>query len=113
MSLVCEELPEIIHPFDVAHESTRDVGVMHSIKDLYGLAVNILDLAFVACTRKFGCRIWCTDRRDVAYDKQKVLLGSATGHFSLLRALHMADYITELNGTMVFFVILISWLSTL
>ncbi|RWA08358.1 hypothetical protein EKO27_g6753 [Xylaria grammica] len=35
-----------------------------------------------------------------SYDKQKALLGSAstTGHFSLLRALHMADYITELNG---------------
>ncbi|KAI0150590.1 CDP-diacylglycerol-serine O-phosphatidyltransferase [Xylariaceae sp. FL1272] len=34
------------------------------------------------------------------YDKQKTLLsGSAqTGHFSLLRALHMADYITEMNG---------------
>ncbi|KAI0542399.1 hypothetical protein GGR58DRAFT_452152 [Xylaria digitata] len=33
-----------------------------------------------------------------SYDKQKDLLGSTTGHFSLLRALHMADYITELNG---------------
>ncbi|KAI1180986.1 hypothetical protein F4777DRAFT_596168 [Nemania sp. FL0916] len=33
-----------------------------------------------------------------SYDKQKVLLSSTTSHFSLLRALHMADYITELNG---------------
>ena len=35
----------------------------------------------------------------IAYNKQKDLLASTTGHFSLLRALHMADYITELNGT--------------
>ncbi|KAI0836159.1 CDP-diacylglycerol--serine O-phosphatidyltransferase [Hypoxylon sp. FL0890] len=34
-----------------------------------------------------------------SYDKQKDLLSSSTkGHFSLLKALHMADYITELNG---------------
>ncbi len=33
-----------------------------------------------------------------AYNKQKDLLSSTTGHFSLLKALHMADYITELNG---------------
>ncbi|KAI5859917.1 CDP-diacylglycerol--serine O-phosphatidyltransferase [Durotheca rogersii] len=34
-----------------------------------------------------------------SYNKQKDLLSSPTGgHFSLLRALHMADYITELNG---------------
>ncbi|KAI1289011.1 hypothetical protein F5Y03DRAFT_401384 [Xylaria venustula] len=33
-----------------------------------------------------------------SYDKQKDLLGAGTGHFSLLRALHMADYITALNG---------------
>ncbi|RYP92560.1 hypothetical protein DL770_001318 [Monosporascus sp. CRB-9-2] len=32
------------------------------------------------------------------YNKQKDLLASTTGHFSLLKALHMADYITELNG---------------
>ncbi|KAI1406296.1 CDP-diacylglycerol--serine O-phosphatidyltransferase [Hypoxylon fuscum] len=32
------------------------------------------------------------------YNKQKDLLSSTTGHFSLLKALHMADYITELNG---------------
>ncbi|KAI2634474.1 hypothetical protein GGS21DRAFT_517968 [Xylaria nigripes] len=32
------------------------------------------------------------------HNKQKDLLASPTGHFSLLRALHMADYITELNG---------------
>ncbi|KAH8645650.1 CDP-diacylglycerol-serine O-phosphatidyltransferase [Xylariales sp. PMI_506] len=33
-----------------------------------------------------------------SYDKQKDLLSSTTGHFSLVRALHMADYITEMNG---------------
>lgn len=33
-----------------------------------------------------------------SYNKQKDLLASTTGHFSLLKALHMADYITELNG---------------
>ncbi|KAI1385231.1 CDP-diacylglycerol--serine O-phosphatidyltransferase [Hypoxylon trugodes] len=33
-----------------------------------------------------------------SYNKQKDLLSSSTGHFSLLKALHMADYITELNG---------------
>ncbi|EPE03371.1 phosphatidylserine synthase [Ophiostoma piceae UAMH 11346] len=32
------------------------------------------------------------------YDKQKILLSSDHGHFSLIRALHMADFITELNG---------------
>lgn len=33
-----------------------------------------------------------------AYDKQKDLLSSETGHFSLIRAMHLADLITELNG---------------
>ncbi|TLS23424.1 uncharacterized protein PpBr36_06686 [Pyricularia pennisetigena] len=32
------------------------------------------------------------------YDKQKKLLSADVGHFSLVRALHMADYITALNG---------------
>jgi hypothetical protein len=32
-------------------------------------------------------------------DKQKMLLASDTGHFSLIKALHLADLITELNGT--------------
>ncbi|KAJ4291544.1 CDP-diacylglycerol-serine O-phosphatidyltransferase [Collariella sp. IMI 366227] len=31
-------------------------------------------------------------------DKQKLLLSADVGHFSLIRALHMADLITELNG---------------
>ncbi|KAF2758117.1 CDP-diacylglycerol--serine O-phosphatidyltransferase [Pseudovirgaria hyperparasitica] len=35
---------------------------------------------------------------DQAQDKQARLLSSDAGHFSLVRALHMADYITELNG---------------
>lgn len=34
-----------------------------------------------------------------SYDKQKDLLSSETGHFSLIRAMHLADLITELNGT--------------
>jgi CDP-diacylglycerol--serine O-phosphatidyltransferase len=33
-----------------------------------------------------------------ASDKQKVLLSTDTGHFSLVRAMHLADLITELNG---------------
>ncbi|KAK1753506.1 hypothetical protein QBC47DRAFT_303367 [Echria macrotheca] len=33
-----------------------------------------------------------------SYDKQKDLLSSETGHFSLIRAMHLADLITELNG---------------
>jgi CDP-diacylglycerol--serine O-phosphatidyltransferase len=31
-------------------------------------------------------------------DKQKILLSSDTGHFSLIRALHLADLITLMNG---------------
>ncbi|CAL3972144.1 unnamed protein product, partial [Diplocarpon coronariae] len=30
-------------------------------------------------------------------DKQKRLLSEDTGHFSLIKAMHMADLITELN----------------
>lgn len=33
-----------------------------------------------------------------AQEKQKMLLASESGHFSLIRALHLADLITELNG---------------
>ncbi|KAL1852690.1 hypothetical protein Plec18170_005825 [Paecilomyces lecythidis] len=36
---------------------------------------------------------------DGAQEKQKMLLSQETGHFSLVRALHLADLITELNGT--------------
>jgi len=32
------------------------------------------------------------------FDKQKTLLSSDAGHFSLVRAMHLADLITELNG---------------
>ncbi|KAK7746006.1 tyrosine/serine/threonine protein phosphatase pps1 [Cytospora paraplurivora] len=35
---------------------------------------------------------------DTSYDKQKDLLSSDVGHFSLIQALHLADLITELNG---------------
>jgi len=34
-----------------------------------------------------------------AQDKQVRLLSQDAGHFSLFRALHLADFITELNGT--------------
>ena len=34
----------------------------------------------------------------IAYEKQKDLLSSETGHFSLIRAMHLADLITEMNG---------------
>jgi CDP-diacylglycerol--serine O-phosphatidyltransferase len=33
-----------------------------------------------------------------AQDKQVRLLSQDAGHFSLIRALHLADFITELNG---------------
>ncbi|KAK0724802.1 hypothetical protein B0H67DRAFT_115488 [Lasiosphaeris hirsuta] len=39
-----------------------------------------------------------TEHSPAPYDKQKVLLSSETGHFSLIRAMHLADLITELNG---------------
>ncbi|KAH8903897.1 CDP-diacylglycerol--serine O-phosphatidyltransferase [Coniochaeta sp. PMI_546] len=39
-----------------------------------------------------------TDVTSPTYDKQKVLLSADVGHFSLIRALHLADLITELNG---------------
>ena len=32
------------------------------------------------------------------FSKQKLLLSADTGHFSLIRALHLADLLTELNG---------------
>lgn len=38
----------------------------------------------------------------VAEDKQKILLSSDTGHFSLIRAMHLADVITEMNGKILF-----------
>ncbi|KAK0610458.1 hypothetical protein B0T17DRAFT_511959 [Bombardia bombarda] len=38
------------------------------------------------------------DVTDPTEDKQKVLLSTETGHFSLIRAMHLADLITELNG---------------
>jgi hypothetical protein len=39
-----------------------------------------------------------TDRM-LAVEKQKKLLHEATGHFTLIRMLHLADLITELNGS--------------
>ncbi|OTA65841.1 CDP-diacylglycerol--serine O-phosphatidyltransferase [Hypoxylon sp. EC38] len=46
-----------------------------------------------------GAASKATVAAEPSYDKQKDLLSSTTkGHFSLLKALHMADYITELNG---------------
>ncbi|KAF2660720.1 phosphatidylserine synthase [Lophiostoma macrostomum CBS 122681] len=36
--------------------------------------------------------------KDQTQDKQARLLSSDAGHFSLFRALHLADFITELNG---------------
>jgi hypothetical protein len=41
-----------------------------------------------------------TDIATIAQDKQARLLAEENpGHFSLVRALHLADFITELNGT--------------
>ncbi|KAH8726632.1 CDP-diacylglycerol-serine o-phosphatidyltransferase-like protein [Phaeosphaeriaceae sp. PMI808] len=36
--------------------------------------------------------------KEVTQDKQVRLLSQDAGHFSLIRALHLADFITELNG---------------
>ncbi|KAF1843665.1 CDP-diacylglycerol-serine o-phosphatidyltransferas-like protein [Cucurbitaria berberidis CBS 394.84] len=36
--------------------------------------------------------------KDLTQDKQARLLSQEAGHFSLVRALHLADFITELNG---------------
>ncbi|PYH89933.1 Gar1-domain-containing protein [Aspergillus ellipticus CBS 707.79] len=35
---------------------------------------------------------------DGGQEKQKMLLSSETGHFSMIRAMHLADLVTELNG---------------
>lgn len=35
---------------------------------------------------------------DGGQEKQKMLLSAETGHFSMIRALHLADLVTELNG---------------
>jgi hypothetical protein len=34
----------------------------------------------------------------IAVEKQKKLLEEDSGHFSMIKMLHMADLITELNG---------------
>ena len=36
--------------------------------------------------------------RGIAMDKQKMLLSADVGHFSLVRAMHLADLITLMNG---------------
>jgi len=35
---------------------------------------------------------------EIVDEKQQTLLEADTGHFSLVRAMHLADLITELNG---------------
>lgn len=58
--------------------------------------------------RRSRCRVSITSRllgdcvltMWIADDKQARLLSQEAGHFSLVRALHMADFITELNGTL-------------
>lgn len=39
----------------------------------------------------------------LAVDKQKMLLSDDVGHFSLIRAMHLADLITLMNGNFFFF----------
>ncbi len=39
------------------------------------------------------------DACTVGMDKQKKLLQGNVGHFSMIKMLHLADLITELNGT--------------
>lgn len=36
--------------------------------------------------------------KDQAQTKQAILLAQDTGHFSLVKAMHLADVITEMNG---------------
>lgn len=48
---------------------------------------------------KPGTKALTSPLATTAYDKQKDLLSSETGHFSLIRAMHLADLITEMNGT--------------
>ncbi|EEQ85829.1 hypothetical protein RJZ56_005229 [Blastomyces dermatitidis] len=43
-----------------------------------------------------------SSRKDRVQDKQKMLLSADAGHFSLVRALHLADLVTELNVMSVF-----------
>lgn len=51
----------------------------------------------------------------LATDKQKMLLSDDVGHFSLIRAMHLADLITLMNGTVpiFFFCLASSCLSSL
>lgn len=49
---------------------------------------------FAVCGRDNNCILMAA----VIVDKQKVLLAEDNAHFSLIRALHLADVITELNG---------------
>jgi len=39
-----------------------------------------------------------TDRKETPHEKQARLLATQDGHFTMIRALHLADLITELNG---------------
>ncbi|KAF2664936.1 phosphatidylserine synthase [Microthyrium microscopicum] len=39
-----------------------------------------------------------TDRKETPHEKQARLLATQNGHFTMIRALHLADLITELNG---------------
>ncbi|XHG01496.1 hypothetical protein AWENTII_004876 [Aspergillus wentii] len=45
---------------------------------------------------------WCSTEGGLliatGQEKQKSLLSAETGHFSMIRALHLADLVTELNG---------------
>jgi CDP-diacylglycerol--serine O-phosphatidyltransferase len=50
-------------------------------------------------TRLLVRRVAITDHDHIAVEKQKKLLHEATGHFTLIRMLHLADLITELNGS--------------
>jgi hypothetical protein len=60
-------------------------------------SVSLVSSAFP--TRLLVRRVAITDHDHIAVEKQKKLLHEATGHFTLIRMLHLADLITELNGS--------------
>jgi hypothetical protein len=49
-------------------------------------------------TNAGGNKETAVEPQDGAQSKQAMLLSTDTGHFSLIKALHLADLITEMNG---------------
>lgn len=71
----------------------RRNGAPQGVKDNTSPAKDVSEY-FALNTIEKNILIYCA-----AQDKQVRLLSQDAGHFSLIRALHLADFITELNGT--------------